>query len=1196
MERVLGLDTGTNSLGWAIIEKDDNGTRLLHKGTNIFTEGVKIEKGIESSKAAERTEHRSARKHYWRRKVRKIRLLNILVDYQLCPPLSKAQLREWRLKKVYPIDDDFMAWQRTEDKNNVNPYQFRHICLTQKLDLTNVTQRYILSRALYHLNQRRGFLSNRKEITKTAEGTVIQDINELTVKMAQAGCEYLGEYFYQLYQSGQKIRKQYTARNEHYLKEFNAICEKQELPQELVKKLEKAIFYQRPLKSQKGTVGRCTFEKGKTRCPASHPLFEEFRMYSFLNNIKIQTAEDAQLRYLNQEEKATIIPLFKRKSKHTFNFEDIAKKLAGKNKYEYFKENTEKPVKFNYQMDTQIPICTVTARLEEIFGENWVEGASEVYTLADGKTPFQIMNDVWHALFFYDDEERLKGFAKNRLQLTDDEAERFVSIPMPGDYASLSLKAIRKILPFMKNYGLTYTHAVFLANLDEVLPPFYKRFDEERQAAVDKVINALLSYDKQHDERPLEHYIKDFIIDSFDNIDREDLKKLYHPSMIEQYPRAMPNDEGFFQLGSPRISSIRNPMAMRSMFRLRKVVNLLLAKGYIDENTKVHIEFSRDLNDANRRWAIQQWQRQQEKDRAECKKMIQEAGINNPTDTDILKYQLWVEQNHKCIYTGEEIGIAEFLGANPKYDIEHTIPRSAGGDSTKMNLTLCKSKYNREVKKTLLPTELAEHEEILRRIGHWKEKADELDKRIRKLRGSRATTKEEKDKIIRRRHLWSLERDYWRGKHQRFTMTEVPEGFSRRQGSDISVISRYARMYLKSVFKQVYIVKGIATSDFRKMWGIQDEYSAKERVNHIHHCIDAITIACIDKEQYDKLAQFYHDEVRYLLGKGKKPQFEKPWPTFAADIKHLQDELLIAHFTKDNMPKHTRKKDGSTIMQGDTARGSLHNDTYYGAIQRDREVKYVVRKSLDTMEEKDVKNIVDDEVRRVVEEAIALHGSLKNAVEHTIWMNKDKHIPIKKVRVFTSSVTRPIHIRNQRDKSRHEYKRQYHVMNDRNYMMAIYVGQDAKGKEKRSFELISNIKAANYYRKSHILLSENENLVPETKNGYPLKYQLKIGTLVLLYENNPEEVWNSTIQEIQSRLYRITGFSSMVIQKYDYGTITMVHHQEARPSTEIKLMNGIYRISEVFRPGIKMLHTQFRALVAGVDFELNDLGEITRLR
>lgn len=1192
MERILGIDTGTNSLGWAIIEKDEKGTKLVHKGTNIFTEGVKIEKGIESSKAAERTGHRAVRKHYWRRKVRKIRLLNILVENRLCPPLTKEQLREWRLKKVYPVDDAFMEWQRTEDKNNINPYQFRHICLTQKLDLTNLTQRYILGRALYHLNQRRGFLSNRKETTKASEGTVIKDINELTVEMSEAGCEYLGDYFYRLYQEGKKIRKHYTARNEHYLKEFHAICEKQELPEKLVKQLERAIFFQRPLKSQKGTVGQCTFEKGKTRCPASHPLFEEFRMYSFLNNIKIQGPADSELRYLNGEEKATVLPLFKRKSKHTFIFEDIAKKLAGKNKYEYFRDNTGKPYKFNYQMDTQIPTCGVTARLEEIFGENWIEGAIEVYTLSDGKTPFQVMNDVWHALFFYDDEEKLKGFAKDRLQLTDEEAEKFVSIPMPGDYASLSLKAIRKILPFMKNYGLIYPHAVFLANLDKVLPPFYQRHEEELQKATRMVMNAMLSYDKNHDDRPLEHNVKDFILDHFDDIDRDDLKKLYHPSMIEQYPRATPNDTGIYQLGSPRINSVRNPMAMRSMFRLRKVVNLLLSKGYIDENTKVHIEFSRDLNDANRRWAIQQWQRQQEKDRTECKKRILELGISNPTDTDILKYQLWEEQKHKCIYTDDEIGVADFLGANPKYDIEHTVPRSAGGDSTKMNLTLCKNKYNREVKKTHLPTELPGHDEMLLRIAHWKEKAEELDKRIRRLRGSRASTKEEKDGIIRRRHLLSLERDYWRGKYQRFEMTEVPEGFSRRQGTDISVISRYARMYLKSVFKQVYIVKGIATSDFRKMWGIQEEYTSKERVNHVHHCIDAITIACIDKVQYDKLAQFYHDEDSYKAGKGEKPRFEKPWPTFVADIKQIEDELLVPHYSKDNMRKNTRKNDGGHIIQGDTARGSLHNDTYYGAISVDGDVKYVVRKSLDTMDDNDVKNIVDDEVRRKVSEAIARYGSLKKAVEQTIWMNEEKQIPIKKVRVFTGSVTRPIHIRQQRDKSRHEYKRQYHVQNDRNYMMAIYVGKDEKGREKRAFELVSNLAAAKYYRKSN-QDSATIPLVPETKNGYPLKYQLKIGAMVLLYENSPEEVWQLEPRMLQKRLYIISGLG---IHSPTSILITLIHHQDARQKKDIIVKKGAFHASEEFRSGIAIYHTQFKAILAGVDFELNDLGEVKRLR
>ena len=1202
MERILGIDTGTNSLGWAVVDKEEGRTKLVAKGTNIFSEGVKIEKGIELSKAAERTEHRSVRKHYWRRKIRKIRLLTILTENHLCPPLPKSSLREWRLKKVYPDNELFMEWQRTEDKTNTNPYTFRHICLTQKLDLTDIAQRYILGRALYHLNQRRGFLSNRKETTKESEGEVMKDITSLTEQIREAGCEYLGEYFYQLYQKGEKIRNHYTARKEHYLKEFHAICAKQELDEKLTKDLERAIFDQRPLKSQKGQVGTCTFEKGKPRCPSSHPLYEDFRMYAFINNIKVNTNnlyEQAE-RALTNEEKGMIIPLFKRKSKRTFPFEDIAKKLAGKNNYCYYKSNEEKPYKFNYQMDTLVSGSVVNAQLEDIFGDNWLTGVCEVYTLAKNKTRFQIMNDIWHALFFYDDDEKLKEFAINRLQLDDEQAEKFSKISMPNDYAALSLKAIRKILPYMRDYGLIYSEAVFLANLIEVIPQHVWGIKEVRDVAIENVIEVMHSYDKNNiDGVTLEQCVKGFLTDKY-HVDEADLKKLYHPSMMDLYPRQRPNDEGIYQLGSPRISSVKNPMAMHSLFRLRKVVNRLLKEGVITPETKIHIEFSRDLNDANRRWAIQTWQRENERDREKCRKEI-EKYVESPSDTDILKYQLWEEQNHKCLYTGEEIRITDFLGDNPKYDIEHTIPRSAGGDSTKMNLTLCSSRYNRDVKKTKIPTQLAEHDEILNRITEWKERYEEFGRQIRKISTKGASSKEEKDSKIRRRHLLSLKRDYWRGKYERFTITEVPEGFSRRQGTDISVISRYARLYLKSVFKHVYIVKGIATSDFRKMWGIQDEYTKKERVNHVHHCIDAITIACIDKAAYDRLAQFYHQSDEYKYNRGEKPVFEKPWPTFVNDIKQIQDELLIAHYSKDNMSKQAKRyvrdtHGGKVLTQGDTARASLHNDTYYGAIEVDGEIKYVVRKSLDGLDEKDVKNIVDGEVRSKVENAILLHGSLKNALEKTIWMNEDKQIPIKKVRVFTGSVTRPIHIRQQRDQSRHDYKRQYHVQNDRNYMMAIYVGHDKKGKEKREFELLNNITAANYYRRSNDKKPTDNQLVPlYSKSGYDLRYKLKIGTMVLLYENSPEEVWELDRKNLLKRLYKVTGMSILVVSSNTYGRINMIHHQDARPSSDVKITNGAFKADADFRPGIMLLHTQFKALVQGVDFEINDLGEIRRM-
>lgn len=1203
MERILGIDTGTNSLGWAIVDKENDTCKLVAKGTNIFSEGVKIEKGIESSKAAERTEHRSVRKHYWRRKIRKIRLLTILSNNHLCPPIDKDSLRQWRLKKVYPYTEAFMNWQRTDDKGNINPYKFRYICLTQKLDLSDITQRYILGRALYHLNQRRGFLSNRKENTKESDGSVKEGINSLSKEIKDSGCNYLGEYFYKLYQKGEKIRNHYTARKEHYLEEFKAICKKQELHEKLIIELERAIFSQRPLKSQKGQVGLCTFEKHKPRCSSSHPLYEDFRMYSLLNNIKIRinTVYESAERGLTNEEKELVIPLFKRKSKKTFNFEDIAKKIAGKNNYSYIKSNVDKPYKFNYQMDTQISGSVVNAQLEEIFGNDWLDGACEVYKLANNKSKYQIMNDIWHVLFFFDDEKKLKEFATDKLQLDNEKAYMFSKISLPNDYAALSLKAIRKILPYMRDYGLIYSQAVFLANLEEVLPYYIWGIKETREAAIENIITAMSSYNQNNAEGvTLEQCVKEFIKERY-GVNDEQLNKLYHPSMIELYPRQRPNDEGIYQLGSPRINSVKNPMVMHSLFRLRKVVNLLLKHGAITPETKIHIEFSRDLNDANRRWAIQTWQRDNEKDREKCRKEI-EKYIKNPTDRDILKYQLWEEQNHKCLYTGEEIAISDFLSDDPKYDIEHTIPQSAGGDSTKMNLTLCSNRFNRDIKKTFLPSELTNHEEILQRINSWKEKYEELDSQIRKISTKGASSKEEKDKKIRRRHYLSLQRDYFRGKYERFIMTEVPEGFSRRQGTDISVISRYARMYLKSVFKHVYIVKGIATSDFRQMWGIQEEYTKKERVNHVHHCIDAITIACIDKSEYDKLAQYYHQIDEYKFGKARKPVFEKPWPTFVNDIKQIQDELLIAHYSKDIMPKQAKRyvhdsKGRHVLTQGDTARASLHNDTYYGAIEVDGTIKYVVRKSLDALEEKDVKNIVDPEVRSKVENSIIRHKSLKKAIEETIWMNEDKRIPIKKVRVFTGSVTRPINIRQQRDQSRHVYKRQYHVQNDRNYMMAIYIGYDKKGKEKREFELINNITAANYYRRSNDKTPTDNHLVPLSReNGFTLRYKLKIGTMVLLYDNNPDEVWELDKKNLQKRLYKVTGLSSMVINnKYDFGTIELTHHQDARPSSEIKKKNGEFKNDEEFRSGIKMLHTQINALVQGIDFEMNDLGEIKRL-
>ena len=1211
MKRILGIDTGTNSLGWAVVDKNETGEySLVRKGSLIFQEGVKIEKGIESSKASERTGHKSSRKHYFRRRLRKIEVLKVLVKYGWCPPLSAEALHLWHVKKQYPLDDAFLAWQRTDEKFGRNPYCFRHICLHEKLDFDEESDRYVLGRAMYHLAQRRGFLSNRLDQSDEKEsGKVKESISELSDEMKKAGCEFLGDYFYKLYSERGvtvRIRNRYTDREEHYKKEFYEICKVQGLDEQQVRDLERALYFQRPLKSQRQGVGRCTMEPSRPRCADSHPAYERFRMLSFINNIKVKGPHDIDLRPLNEEERKKINGLFFRKSKPQFDFEDIAKAIAGKKNYQYIKDKGDLPYKFNYRMSQGVTGCPTTASLIDIFGEDFADGIAEQYTLSVGKTKEQMTDDVWNVLYSFADKEKVKAWGMDKLQFDEETADKFSKIRLSHSFASLSLCAIRKILPWLDS-GMIYSHAVMMAKVPDIVGKnIWNKYSETIISELSELISNFNPKDESM-QGTLDFCIKDYLRNNFD-LNPGVADKLYHPSMIETYPDAVTNKEGVYQLGSPRTNAVRNPMAMRSLHQLRKVINMLLREGIIDQNTEVHIEYARELNDSNKRQAIARWNKEREKARAGyaadiVKLYKDETGKDIvPTDVDILKFQLWEEQGHVCLYTGEQIGLADFIGPNPKYDIEHTVPRSVGGDSTLENMTLCSSRFNRDVKKAQLPSGLSNHDEIIARLDKWKEKIEELRKAADKVRTHSSMAKDMKDALIQKRHRIRLELDYWEGKYRRFQMTEVPEGFSRRQGAGIGLVGKYAGLYLKSLFHRkddrtksnVRVVKGATTAEYRKMWGIQDEYEKKSRDNHIHHCIDAIVIACISPGEYNETARYYQQYEEYERGRANKPQFKKPWSTFTEDIKALSKELLVVHDTPDNMPKQSRKKiktpKGIIYQQGDTARGSLHSDTYYGAIEKDGEIRYVVRRALSSLEKMtEVDNIVDETVKERVKAAIAEKG-FKEAVSGTIYMNEEKGIVIKKVRCFANDVKKPINIRHQRDMSRKEYKQQYHVKNEGNYMLAIY--EDVvKGKVRRDYELVKTIEAADYYRRSTDK-SERLSLVPERSlKGFPLKWNLKIGQHVILYETSPDEIVISDKADVSKRLYVITGLSYLPVGT-GYGSIVMRHHQEARMAKDVKSKNGAFKIGESYRGSIVMLHTQFNALVEGLDFEINALGEI----
>lgn len=1195
MEKYLGIDLGTNSLGWAVVEKDEKGKRLSDYGVMVFPAGVNDIEGVNEPASQTRSEARMARRRTNRRRLRKIALLTILSREHLCPELSLEDLMNWRYKKKAPLSPAFLRWQSTDDTTGKNPYFSRHECLSRHLNLAKESDRYLLGNALYHICQRRGFLSNRKSSESKDEGKVKGSIIDLSRQMEDAGCKYLGDYFYKMYGTGQRIRNRYTARKEHYEAEFDEICRVQSIPEPLKNELWRAIFWQRPLKSQKGSVGKCTFEKKKPRCPVSHPLFEEFRVLCFLNNIRVSHL-GGEWRPLNDEERMLILSdkkVFWRKT--DFTFKEIAKKLSGKTPFGTKESGEEFAWRFNFPADYPVPGSPVTASIMSSLGITNAGSLKDAlcaqYLKGDKKSQDEIINDVWHALFSFDDDQLLVQWLETNLQLEREPAQALAKCKLSQDYASLSLKAIKRILPFLQQ-GYRYDEAVMLAGVNAALP-LELRSDRERMREIEENVliemqnNSKDRFDGRQNFKAAYIAVRDYLFGVTPGFHPD---RLYHHSMVDSFPDALPDKDGNLRLGPPRTPSFKNPVVTRSLFSLRKVVNNLLEEKIIDPSTRINIEFARDLIDRNTRIAIHRYQQARAKERQTYADRIREYLGREATDREVLKYQLWEEQSHKCLYTGDQIGLSDFLSDDPKYDIEHTVPVSRGGDSSQMNFTLCRLDFNRSVKGTHLPSELSCHQDILARIESWKERVGELQKKVYsfKMMAKSAGTKEAKDAIIQRRHFAESELAYWRGKYTRFTMTDVPEGFALRQGIDIGIIGKYGLQYLKTVFPKSFVVKGITTADFRKYWGVQETYERKSRDNHAHHCMDAVTIACIGKEEYDDWKDFKE--------KGGKPLFRKPWKSFTEDVMNLSDHLLVVHNSSDQVAspaiRKVRKRgkvckttEGKILYaKGDVARGSISKATFYGRIDTGMEKRFVVRKELSSLGEKEVSQIVDPVVRKKIEDAVHEKGSLSKAVADTIWMNREKGIPINKVRVFISPTLSPTPLKRHRILSKHDYKQDFYSVNEANYCMGVYCGN------KNSFKLVSLKDAAAYYNGK----TSRESLVPEKdENGNPLKCVLKIGTLVLFYEKAPEELFDAPQTELVKRLYRVTGLSKMTVQnKYHYGAITLRFHQEARMAKDLQEKKGVWKQGEKIRPVIGINHNQCSLIVEGDDFILTPTGKI----
>ncbi len=268
--------------------------------------------------------------------MRKWQLLKVLIENGMCP-LRQEELDAWKKTGAYPLSNKaFLEWLKATD--STNPYCDRAAAAAGKVPP------FTLGRALYHICQRRGFKSSRKDAVGEVDeetgkikkpdknlGAVKVGITKLSEEMSAAGARTLGQYFFSVLEAEKgkllksRIRGRYTDRLEHYEKEFSVIMDVQGYAEDdpLRRLLHRSIFMQRPLRSQKHLVGKCPLEQGNPRAQLGHPLFEEYRMRAFVNNLSFVDAQGVR-RSLTAADRELCCRAFM-KAASNFKFYDIAK-------------------------------------------------------------------------------------------------------------------------------------------------------------------------------------------------------------------------------------------------------------------------------------------------------------------------------------------------------------------------------------------------------------------------------------------------------------------------------------------------------------------------------------------------------------------------------------------------------------------------------------------------------------------------------------------------------------------------------------------------------------------------------------------------------------------------------------------------------------------------------------------------------
>lgn len=625
----LGLDIGSTSIGWCLVRLNNNDepVAVIRMGVRIFSDGRNPKDG--SSLAVTRRQARQMRRRRDRLLKRKERMLDALTRLSFFPKDEKER----------------------SSLASINPYALRKRGLYERLSGPE------FGRALFHINQRRGFLSNRKTDKKDNEsGTLKKAIRDLREKLQNENCQTIGEWLANRHERGESVRARLRGKTqkdkaydfyadramiEH---EFDTLWSKQSslnpslFNDAAYNELKDILLHQRPLKPVK--PGRCTLMPEEERAPLALPSAQRFRIYQELNNLRFLTADLREMQ-LTLEQRDVVASLLEQ---GTATFKQIIKalKLPGTTKF-----NLEDIKRDRLKGNNTAAILSE----EKYFGDRWFEFNHE--------TQDAIVDKILHE----PSESALIDWLQKNTDIDEFAAERIANAKLPEGYGSLSRVALQRITPELIKDVVVYSDAVIRAGFDS-----HSMLSHAQQTG--EIMGSLPYYGE-----PLQRHVG--------------------------FGTRNPDDHNEKCFGK-----IANPTVHIGLNELRKIINALIKRyGHPSE---IIVEVTRDLKLGRERTLEIQKEQKARQDLNDV--LVAEACIVlKLTHSNIdkskrrelsQKMQLWVELNPKdianrrCPYTGEQISIERLL--SNEIEVEHILPYSMTLDDSLNNKTLSLRRANRD--------------------------------------------------------------------------------------------------------------------------------------------------------------------------------------------------------------------------------------------------------------------------------------------------------------------------------------------------------------------------------------------------------------------------------------------------------------------------------------------------------------------